>query len=67
MERKVVGQEQEGGRERERQRERDGGWLRKGCSVGHKLDHWSSIHEGYREKDNIRVYQDGKKGYPKKF
>jgi hypothetical protein len=40
----------EGKREREREREKDRVWLRKGCSVGHKLDLWSSIYKGYREK-----------------
>ncbi len=60
-------QEQEGERERKREREGYGGWLRKGCSVGYKLDRWSSNYEGYREKDNLRVYQDGNKTYPKNF
>ena len=32
--------------ERERERVRCGVWVEKGCSVGHKLDHWSSIYEG---------------------
>jgi len=65
MEWKVVGREQEGGRERERERDRE--WLRKGCGVGHKIDCWSIIYEGNREKDNPRVYQDGNKAYPKNF
>ncbi len=56
------------GREREKETERErGGVAERVLSVGHKLDHWSSIHEGYRENDNPRVYQDGNKGYPKKF
>ncbi len=65
MERKGVVRGQEG--ERERERETDRRWLRKGCGMGHKLDHWSSINEGYRVKDNPRVYQDGQKAYPKNF
>jgi hypothetical protein len=35
---------------RARSRERGGGWLRKGWGVGHKLDHWSSIYEGFIER-----------------
>jgi hypothetical protein len=31
--------------ERERERVRCGVWVEKGWSVGHKLDHWSSIYE----------------------
>jgi hypothetical protein len=67
MEWKVVEREQEGGRERKEKRERDGGWQRKGCSVGHKLDCWSSIYGGYIEKNNLRYYQDDNKAYPKNF
>ncbi len=48
-------------------REQEGGGERKGCGIGHKLDHWSSIYEGYREKDNPRVYQDSNKAYPENF
>jgi hypothetical protein len=33
-------------RERERERVRCRAWVKKGCSMGHKLDCWSSIYEG---------------------
>ncbi len=32
--------------EREKERERCGVLVKKGCGVGRKLDHWSSIYEG---------------------
>ncbi len=54
-------------REGERDGERDREWLRKGCGVGHKIDCWSIIYEGDREKDNPRLYQDGNKAYHKNF
>jgi hypothetical protein len=47
MKQKVVGREQAGERDRERERDGDGDreWLKKGCGMGHKLDHWSIIYE----------------------
>jgi hypothetical protein len=35
--------------ERDVKRVRDREWLRKGCSIGHKLDRWSSIYEGFEK------------------
>ncbi len=43
-----MGREQNRVRERKREdgkRVRDEVWLRKGCGVGHKLNHWSNINE----------------------
>jgi hypothetical protein len=65
MEWKGVGNGIERETERVRKRERDGGWLRKVGGMVHNLDCRSSIYEGYREKDNQRVYQDGNMAYSK--
>ncbi len=46
----VSGTEREG----ERERERCGALVKKGCSVGHKLDHWSSAYER-QEMDFIKM------------
>jgi hypothetical protein len=44
--------------ERERERQRCGALLEKGCGMGHKLDSWSCIYEGLETdfiKMNIRL------------
>jgi hypothetical protein len=46
----VSGTEREG----ERERERCGALVKKGCGMGHKLDCWSSIYE-YLDMDFIKI------------
>jgi hypothetical protein len=58
-----------GERKTEAERERVKGrvWLGKSCSVGHKLDPIGQVFMRAYRRDNLRVYQDGNKAYPKNF